>query len=186
MYAGAGCLLTLLATRSTDPGGTGPLLTRLSEMSELLTLKLEVNDVLLTRIEGRTGGIEAVVLVKGDVTIGIDLSAARLDAIDQVHRSAVLVLPAPFASRPRVDHEHTRIYSISRDGLWLIAPTARPEPAITEKVMAEAQQLVARASASPEIDANARRRAELLLRTSARLIGWDLRVEWADRKPAAV
>ena len=60
-----------------DPLHGGLTIERLSEVSQLLTLKLDLADVLVSRIDGYTGGVEAALLVKGDVCLGVDLSQAR-------------------------------------------------------------------------------------------------------------
>ncbi len=83
---------------------TGPSIERMSALSQLLTLRIDVADVLVSRIDGMTGGVQLAMLVKGDVALGIDLSQARFDKIDNAHCTALLILPPPQAScagRPR-------------------------------------------------------------------------------------
>src|SRR5271154_6277048 len=56
-----------------------PSIERMSELSQLLTLRIDVADALVTRIDGVTGGVQLAMLVKGDVALGIDLSLARFE-----------------------------------------------------------------------------------------------------------
>ena len=70
----------------------------MSELSQLLTLRIDVADVLVSRIDGVTGGVQLAMLVKGDVALGIDLSQSRFDKIDNAYCTAVLILPPPQAS----------------------------------------------------------------------------------------
>src|SRR4051812_24766541 len=86
-----------------------PTLDRIRELSSLVTTVAEVSDVLVTRVAGRTGSVEAVLLVRGDVEVSVDLGRARLEAVDRAERRAVLVLPPPAPSRPRLDHDRTRL-----------------------------------------------------------------------------
>jgi hypothetical protein len=129
---------------------TGPSIERMSELSQLLTLRIDVADVLVSRIDGMTGGVQLAMLVKGDVALGIDLSQARFDTIDNAHCTAVLILPPPEASCARVDHDRSRLFALTSDGLWAITPGTRDYLAVVDKAMAEAQDLVASAARNNE------------------------------------
>jgi len=64
-------------------------------LSALTTLRVDVADAFVTELSGRTGGTTAVLVVRGQVVIGVDLAAARFDSVDPQERSAVLLLPQP-------------------------------------------------------------------------------------------
>jgi hypothetical protein len=119
-------------------------------------------------------------LVKGDVALGIDLSLARFDQVDATHRTAQLILPPPQASSARVDHDRSRLFALTSDGLWAITPGARDYLAVVDKAMLQAQDLVASAARNNDADERARRHAEILLGTFFHSIGWEVQVHWAD------
>ena len=160
---------------------TGPSIERMSELSQLLTLRIDVADVLVSRIDGMTGGVQLAMLVKGDVALGIDLSQARFDQIDNAHCTALLILPPPQASCARVDHDRSRLFELTSDGLWAITPGTRDYLVVVDKGMAEAQDLVASAAHNNDADDRARRHAEILLGAFFQSIGWDVKIRWADR-----
>ena len=160
---------------------TGPSIDRMSELSQLLTLRIDVADVLVSRIDGMTGGVQLAMLVKGDVALGIDLSQARFEQVDNAHCTAVLILPPPQASCARVDHDRSRLFALTSDGLWAITPGTRDYLAVVDKAMAEAQDLVATAARNNDADDRARRHAEILLNTFFRSIGWGVRIRWVDQ-----
>lgn len=160
---------------------TGPSIERMSELSQLLTLRIDVADVLVSRIDGVTGGVQLAMLVKGDVALGIDLSQARFDKIDNAHCMAVLILPPPEASCARVDHDRSRLFELTSDGLWAITPGTRDYLAVVDKAMAEAEDLVASAAHNNNADERARRHAEVLLGAFFHSIGWEVQIRWSDR-----
>ena len=95
---------------------------RIGELSALTTLKVEVADVQVTEIRGKTGAIKAVLVVRGNVTIGVDLSASCFSDVDDRRRTATLTLPTPRVQTVRLDHEKTRLIGMWQRGLWQIAP----------------------------------------------------------------
>ncbi len=159
---------------------SGPSIERMSELSQLLTLRIDVADVLVSRVDGITGGVQLAMLVKGDVALGIDLSQARFDQVDNAHCTAVLILPPPEASCARVDHDRSRLFELTSDGLWAITPGTRDYLAVVDKGMAEAQDLVASAARNNDANERARRHAEVLLGTFFHSIGWIVNIHWSD------
>ncbi|MGD0463887.1 MAG: DUF4230 domain-containing protein [Tepidisphaeraceae bacterium] len=153
----------------------------MSELSQLLTLRIDVADVLVSRIDGVTGGVQVAMLVKGDAALGIDLSLARFDQVDHAHCTALLILPPPQASCARVDHNRSRLFALKSDGLWAITPGTRDYLAVVDKAMVEAQDLVASAAGNNDADERARRHAEILLGAFFHSIGWQVRISWSDR-----
>ena len=177
-WAGA---LMIQRPLAADSVHSGPSIERMSELSQLLTLRIDVADVLVTRIDGVTGGVQVAMLVKGDVALGIDLSQGRFDQVDRNRCTAVLVLPPPQASCARVDHERSRLFALTSDGLWMITPGTRDYLAVVDKAMAEAQDLVASAAHNNDADQRARGHAEILLSTFFQSIGWEVQIRWSDR-----
>jgi hypothetical protein len=164
------------------------------EVSELATLRLEVSDVLESRVGGFTGGASALVLVRGDVDLSVDLSKAELANLDPRARTATLKLPPPAASRPRVNHAATRVVAVQRTGLWSILPAGlataegvaqTPEATIIARVMRDGETRIGAAAARPEASRRARSSAERVLTERARQLGWTARVVWIDGVEAA-
>jgi len=122
-----------IGAMAPDSFHSGLIIERFAELSELLVVRLDVSDVLVTSVHGRPGKIQTVVLVKGDVSLGVDLSAARFDNVDKPNRSAVLTLPRPGPSRPRLDHERTRVVLIQKDGLWMLSPASKPYAVVLDQ-----------------------------------------------------
>src|SRR5512138_2245362 len=91
----------LLDPAAVSHSAPAPTLERVRELSSLVTTVVDVSDVLVTRVAGRTGSVDAVLLVRGDVEMSVDLGRARLDRVDHAARRGVLVLPPPAPGRPR-------------------------------------------------------------------------------------
>jgi hypothetical protein len=100
----------------------GPTLEQAESLSCLVSSRVDVSDVREVRLEGLTGGMKIVLLVRGDYLMGVDLSQAHFELLDNSARTAVLDLPQPRATSPRVDHERTKVFSLQQTGLWQLAP----------------------------------------------------------------
>jgi hypothetical protein len=125
--------------------------------------------------------VQLAVLVKGDVALGINLSQARFDKIDNAYCTAALILPPPLASCARVDHDRSRLFELTSEGLWAITPGTRDYLAVVDKAMAEAGDLVASTARINDADERARQHAEVLPGAFFHSIGWEVRIRWADR-----
>jgi hypothetical protein len=179
---GAADVLTWAAMSHSDPA---PTLERVRELSSLVTTASDVSDVLVTRVSGRTGAVEAVLLVRGDVELSVDLERARLDGVDQNARRAVLTLPPPAPLRPRIDHGRTQLVWLGRTGLWALVPVGMgdgaPEVRAVEESHRRAQAVVECAAADPVLVEQSRQRTEKVLRTFFAAAGWGVVVRWSDR-----
>ena len=171
---------------SPPPEQKPPRLTveRLTEFSELTSLRVDVSDVLVRRIDGYTGGVQAVLLVRGDVDLNVDLRAAKLALVDDARRLAVVILNPPRTSRPRVDHSRTQLVSITKDGLWAAVPDESPYGAVASKAMADAQARVEEAAIGNDVSERSRKHVEDVLRTGCQALNWTVSVEWSDRAAA--
>ncbi len=178
--ASAWLVWALLMTRApVDPAHAGITVEQLTE--ELLVLRLELSDVIVTRIDGYTGGAHAALLVKGDVSVGVDLAQAHFESIDENRRTATLVLPQPTASGSRVDHERSRIVALDETGLWKVLPGNRALPAVVNKAMAEAQAALTAAASANNLRERARRHSEAVLASFCSSLGWRIKVVWDTR-----
>lgn len=168
---------------SAVPPGTfhaGLSIERFAELSELLVVRMDVTDVVVTSLQGRTGGVQVVLLVKGDVSLGIDVTAAHFGEVDNANRSAVLTLPPPTSSRPRLDHTRTRVVLLRKEGLWQLSVGSKPYAAATNRAMADAQELVNSVGSTAEADRRARTHAGAVLEAFFRSINWKVEIRWAD------
>ncbi len=169
------------APAATRVVSAGPTIERVRELSALTTLRVDVADAFVTELRGRTGGTTAVLVVRGEVVIGVDLAAARFDSLDPQERSAVLLLPQPQVQFARLDHERTKLVGIWPGGLWTIVPGGRDaDAAAVNAGYREAQRAVAAAADDPELAGRARRQAQVKLRAFFAALGWDVQVRWED------
>jgi hypothetical protein len=168
-----------------------PVLTleRFRDVFELATLRLEVSEVVEPRLSGLTGGASAIVLVRGDVDLTVDLAHAALKDIDPTARTLTLTLPPPTASRPRINHAATRVVAVRRSGLWSIVSAAAadlagierdPGTAMLARALADGERLIATAAESSEVRRRARSHAERALTERARQLGWTARIVWSE------
>ena len=178
-------VMCLLVAWLPKPGGdgsthTGPTLEKIQELTVLVAQRVTVSDIVETRINGRTGGIRAVVLVQGDVLVGVDLQQARIVSRDDGGRRLVVELPGPAVSSPRVDHAHTQIYSIDQWGLWCLVPGGGGQAAVADRAFRDAQGAVARAGADSAIMVQAKDRTQRIIASFGRALGWDIELRWRE------
>jgi hypothetical protein len=152
----------------------GPRVEEVRRIAKLAVLRVQVADV----IEGRNAGAMAVVLVKGDCDIAVDLSGIEISDKDESARTAALVIPAPRPDRPRVDQSRTKIYELRKTGLALLNPFADPQQVLLLDCMREAQQDVEAAVQSEDYVARAKEQAERLLTGFYQDLGWTVAVRW--------
>jgi hypothetical protein len=154
---------------------------RLVPLSVLTTLKVQVADVQVTRLAGRAGSVEAVLVLRGEIEVGVDLSRARFERVDESAKAAVLVLPAPAVQSVRLDHEHTRLAALWQSGLWTLVPGGEEaQAAAVNLAYRDGQRRLAELAAGPQLLAAARRQAERVLGVFVGELGWKARVRWAN------
>ena len=156
----------------------GPSIQQVQQLASLMTLRVEVADVQETHIAGYTGGVKAILVVKGDLLLGVDLARAKLQSVDMAARTAVLVLPSPSVSSARVDHERTRIFVVSETGLWQLVPGDAAQTAAFNRAYREAQKSVAKVGQDQSLHENCRRHSESVLAGFYSALGWTVTVQW--------
>lgn len=182
---GVATLLPLRRGGSGEGGGvvhahTGPTLEQVRGLAALTVLSVDVADVQVSDLHGFTGGIKAALVVKGELALSTDLSAARFESVDVQNRTAVLVLPPPHVSSPRLDHSRTRLVWVWEYGLWQAVPGDRPHAAVVNRAYQEAQAVIAAAGQDPSLDPRARAQAESVLGTFFNALGWQVSVRWSE------
>jgi hypothetical protein len=193
-FVGASLALSLSSrSRPRAPNAVSPTayltVEQFRDVCELSVVRLAVETVVEARVTGKSGGVSALVLVRGDVDLGVDLATAQLTDLDPVARTATLKLRAPASTRPRIDPAATRIVELRRSGLWSVVPGCvttlagsgpGPEAAVLATAMAEGEARIARAAAAPGARRQSRSRVEQLLAARARELGCAVRIVWTD------
>ena len=136
---------------------TGVTIEQIQALSSLVTTRVDVADVVETQLNGRTGGMKAVMIVKGDFLLGVDLSVAKFESVDTTAHSAVLILPQPKVTSPRLDHERTKVFMVYQSGLWQIAPGGgQASGDVIDRGYRDSQRFVAAACNDPALIARSR------------------------------
>jgi hypothetical protein len=158
---------------------------QIQQLASLTTLHVPIAEVQVYQLQGYTGGIQAAMVLKGDVELATDLTAARLEAVDTGARQLILVLPAPHVARPRLDHERTKIYRIDRSGLWQVVLGDAGESELINRALQDAQQMIAQVGSQRELIEQARCRTNELISSFFHVLGWHVQIQWLDQSAAA-
>lgn len=164
---------------------TAPTIEKVRKLATLVTLDVPISDVHVSEMAGVTGGIKLVMAVKGDVQISSDLSEARFEDLDEENRTAILVLPRPIPSRPRLDHEKTRILQLQRNGLWRFLLGEAGESTLTNRALATAQSYLIEVATREDLRTQACAQTEKVLGEFFGALGWSVVVQWDDGRAAA-
>ena len=181
---GAAAAVHFASTKSSRPApvhSTGLTIEQVQQLADLVVLKVEVSDVMECRIDGWTGGVQGALIVQGDVQLATDLSQARFVSMNPAEHTATLLLSPPKVAHPRVNHDGTRLYSVSTHGLWSLVPEDKAYRAVLNQLYAQAQDSMARAGGSPELRDRARAHAQRVLEWFFISLGWQVTIRWSDR-----
>lgn len=160
------------------PGQTavsqGPPVLALAKMSELVTLKVNMN----TSLEARNNWYEGAWLLVGDALIATDCKQRQIGAVDHARKKFTMALPEPRVISCRVNHEGTRtlfLRSISWNPAQLFSGNKEE---IREEAMKQAQWKLERCASSEEYFRQAKTQAEAALGQLYAELGWKLTLEW--------
>jgi hypothetical protein len=124
--------------------------------------------------------VKAILIVKGDVTLGVNLSDAVFEQVDRDNRRAVLHLPQPTVQSVRLDHERTKLLGVWESGLWTIVPGGEDaDVAAVNRAMRDAQRIVAAAGQDLELIQRCQQQTEEVLRAFLKALGWEIEVGWS-------
>jgi hypothetical protein len=151
----------------------GPAIEKLVKLSQLVTTRVQVADILVAEGQGCRGSW----LIKGDALIAVNLDRAKITDKSEDTKQATVILPQPDVLQPRVDHRRTRTWSVERLA-WL--PWNADQDALRDAVMAEAQRLVAHTASSAENLSKAKLTAETVLKGLYSEVGWNVAVKWGS------
>ena len=163
---------------------TPTVIGKITELADLVVLRVPVSKVHVTQIGGYVGGVDCIVLVNGELELGTDLKLARWEGVNTEVRTATLVLAEPVVRRARLDHEQTSVYRIDRRGLWLMVPSAEPSRVVVNRALAEAQRVVEAAGEQPELVDRTRQQTERVLGQFLKVMGWEIGVVWSNEHVA--
>ncbi len=153
---------------------TGPTVTELESIAELVPLRVYVADILEAEGEGYRGSW----LIKGDAVISVSLKGAKIIERDDERKIATIALPPPKVLQARVDHERTKTWDV-RKNTWI--PFAGNADLLRDSAMLHAQKLVEETAREEKNLNYARETASLVLKSMYRLNGWEIEVQWLDR-----
>jgi hypothetical protein len=157
----------------------GPTIQRLERLSQLVTSKVAIADVLI----GVSDDSKAAFVIRGDALIGLDLNKAVITEKDDAQKQATIRLPQPRVILARVDHEKSKVYEF-RTTSWI--PWHAQPGRLLEDAMLQAQRMVAQAANSPENIEQARRQAEVIIAALYEHLGWSLKIVWQGPSTAHV
>ncbi len=160
---------------------TAPVIGKITDLAELVVLRVPVPKVHVTKLGGYVGSVSCVVLVHGELELGTDMKLAEFTEVDTEARAATLKLSEPKVRRARLDHEHTSVYRIDRGGIWKALPSAEPARRIVNQAMIEAQACVEAAGKDSQYVDRARRHTEHVLGQFLRSLGWEVRLVWREK-----
>ncbi len=149
----------------------GPTIEKLERLSQLVTTRIQIADVLIAEGQGCRGSW----LIKGDALLSVNLGQAKIIDKQEGTKQATIVLPEPQVLQERVDHSRTRTWSVERVA-WL--PWHTDQDALRDAVYLEGQKLVAHTAASAENISQAKLTAETVLKALYAEVGWSLAVKW--------
>jgi hypothetical protein len=155
---------------------------QIQALAELVTARVHVSDVRECRIDGFTGGTRVLLVVRGEILLGVDLEQARFAGNDAARRSSTLLLPEPRVTSVRLDHQGTRITSMGPHGLWVIVPWRTKDQQLINRAYQEAQAALEAAADDPDLPQHGKAHAEAVLHRFATAMSWQLHIQWAPSK----
>ncbi len=157
----------------------GPTIEKLERLSQLVTTRVQIADVLT----GEGSGCKGAWLIKGDALIAVDLSKAAIIEKDEAVKRATIRLPLPQVLQARLDHSRTKTWQVQTT---TFIPWASHQDSLRDSVMREAQELVAHSADSVENIQQAKASAEAALKLLFAETGWTLTVIWAHEPAGQV
>jgi len=181
------------AAPPTEPTGNpdvsvSPPITRedLRRMGVLTTLIIPVEQTVEAQRTGLVGGVRCVLLARGELTLGVDLSIAELN-VDAATTTLTVALSQPVVTQSRLDHGRSHILALERLSLWRLVLGDALEADVVQDALRTAQDELSRYPLQPKQLAAAKHEAEQVLRRIIEPTGWTCAVLWADaaQAPAA-
>lgn len=182
----AGAAFALIFSRTKHgtappvPRSLGPTITELRSLSYLVTTRVTISDVLTIHPEdrdedGTKSGYRLALIVRGDALLAVDMAAAKVETKNEETKAATVRLPVPEVIQPRVDHDKSRIWDLSRS-IWI--DLRKIPDSVRDHAWRQAQELVKHAAGEREAVERARGSAEMLIKRFYKMVDWDVQVVW--------
>ncbi len=150
-----------------------PTLEKIQNLAELVTSKVYVSDVL----DATNKDYEGKWVINGDALITIDLNNAKLENVNEATKTAVIILPLPKVTSPRVDYTRTKPAYIKGVRFALLRNPKNKET-MQEYMMAAAQKSIEKSAGRDEIIDNSKNQAALIISNLYLKVGWELTIKW--------
>ncbi len=155
-----------------------PSVEQIQSLAELVTLRVQVIDILTVEQDGWLQGYKGAWLIRGDALWTTDLRHARIQMLPNAGLPiACIELPSPTVTWARLDHSKTRTYDL-RSKSWI--PLVRVPEHVYDEALQRAQELVARTAARSEYRQQAQRQAESVLQRFYADAGFAVEVVWVE------
>jgi hypothetical protein len=177
----------------TEPSPVTAPMIALEKMGKMISLKVNYSDViefseksaidLPFNREIRLGSTRALLIAKGDCTIGTDLTHAKYEKIDKEKHLLTISLDMPQAVSVRINHDGRQkggsyFYAINEHGLAGVLGDQEKRTKAADNALAKAQEELARICLSASNLASARQNAEIVLRSMYLATGWTPTFVW--------
>lgn len=179
-----GLLLTCLPrTLMTQPPTKPPVtLDELQRLSTLTCLSVPWEQMIESRIDGYVGGVRCLLLARGEITVGSDLSQAEL-TVNESQKLITITLPQPMIASAKIDMATTRILAVTRRGLWHTIMSEAGEAAVIAAALVQAEAALREQTLTETIVADARRQTESVLVGLVAATDWQVITRWKPASP---
>ena len=133
----------------------------------------EPADELVSRYTGMFNQLRAELTAK---VSKIDLEKAKYVEIDKANRTAVLQVPSPKVLYATLDHDHTRIHSLTRTGFWQAAIGSAGEDQLVDEAMGHAQRVLVEAGSDRGLARRAQEQAQRVIGGLFGDVGWEVQL----------
>ena len=156
---------------------SGPTVKSVRRLTDLLTLRVSIADVLV----GEGYGYRGVWIVKGDAFFGFALDEISVPAElqDKAHRTATIVLPHPWLKYARLNHDLTRTWDVARDAWWRL-PSGKCENRLRDESLRQGQHAIELAASKAEYVREAQTQTAEAIQMMYQDVGWDVDIIWQE------
>lgn len=135
------------------------------------------------------GGINVLLVAKGECTISTNLGQAKYEKIDREAKTLTVFLPTPQALSVRISHDGINqggsyFYTVTEKGLGPLLPDDGKRTKAMDSAMVQAQSQLKRACMSTLNIASAKENAESVLRSMYLSTEWKPTFVWTNQAAA--
>jgi hypothetical protein len=152
-----------------------PKIDQIIDLSHLVTNQIDITEVLIGEVPKKARDIW---IVKGNAQIGVDLSKARFEKIDQINKIILISLPQPTVTMARVDLEKSRQIALEGTSYNPWDWGMEAESAAVEAIKKKAQRSIEKAAATPTHFERARKQTEGVVKRIYATSEYSVTIEW--------